>query len=536
MPRRIRRRATSDNGNVRVRAVGNTVKRTDISRQAEDLDGFSEGMLQGAVLATPYSIPDLARLFELSNILRQCIEAMNTNIVRFGYRAIPTNPEGTMEGGEKSMLESFIDSPNTDETLMGIQAKKTTDYEKYGFGFLEVIRDARARPSLLRHAKSYNIRLMKRSGSPVVVKTVVNRGGARSTVTEYKRFRRYVQSIGTTKVYFKEFGDERIMDYRSGVYEGKDKKVDKKYRATELLHERQYSEDNYGLPRWISQIPSILGSRESEEVNMRYFEDNTVPPMIMSVAGGRLTRQSFQDLNNLLKGQGVGKDRQNQILLIEAIPETTGLDEKGTVSLQIEKLADVRPSDGLFKEYDDANMAKIRSSFRLPPVVIGMSQDITFSTANVSAYLAETQVFLPERQGHDEFLNKNFVNHPKGLNLKTVKLESKGPSVTNPDQIIKTLTAVNVMGGVTPRRAIEVTNETMQLSIPQYPKKGEENWEAWMDMPMALSQKIIAVTTQQTGEGDKEDDEQSSKDTDIKDREANGETGVGENATEHGSE
>jgi len=533
MPLRIRKRKTSDNTKVRV--VRRKNKRADMSRQAEDIDGFTDSVTQGTILATPYSIQSLSSLFEQSNILRQCIEAMTTNIVRYGYRAVPMVEGMEVKEEEKNLLESFIESPNTEESLVGIQSKKTTDYEKYGFGFIEVIRNARGKPSLLRHAKSYNIRLMKKIGDPVPIVTSVVRGGTRSKITEYKRFRRYVQSYGTVKTYYKEFGDPRDMDYRTGRYAGDDAKVQKKYKATELLHEHQYSEDSYGLPRWISQMPSILGSREAEEVNMRYFEDNTVPPMIMSVAGGRLTRQSFQDLNKLLQGDGVGKERQNQIMLIEAIPETTGLDEKGSVTLQIERLSDVRPSDGLFKEYDDANMAKVMSSFRLSPVVIGMSQNINFATANVAAYLAESQVFMPERQTHDEFFNKNFVNHPNGLNLMTVKVETKGPSVTNPDQVIKTLTAVNVMGGVTPRMAIEVTNETMQLSLTQYPEEGEEGYEEWMDMPMVLSQKILGAS-QQTGEGEKEDDEQAQKDTDIKDRESNGETGVGEKAAEHGSE
>lgn len=531
MPLRVRRKDT-----VQVRAVKRKTKRADISRQAEDVDGFIDSISSNAVIATPYAISSLSKLFEQSNILRQCISAMTTNIVSYGYRTVPTVIGAAIDGAEKDLLESFIESPNTEESLIGLQSKKTVDYEKYGFGFIEVIRNARGKPTLLRHAKSFNIRLMKKSGKAVPVVTTINRGGSRSKVTELRKYRRYVQSYGTPKrVYYKEFGDTRVMDYRTGKYESKDNKVDKEHYATELLHEHQYSEDNYGLPRWISQIPSILGSREAEEVNMRYFEDNTVPPMIMSVAGGRLTRQSFQDLNRLLTGEGVGKERQNQIMLIEAIPETTGLDDKGTVTLQIEKLTDQRPSDGLFKEYDDANMAKIMSSFRLSPISIGMSQNTNFATANVASYLAESQVFQPERQGHDEFLNKNFVNHPRGLNLQTVKIETKGPSVTNPDQVIKTLTAVNVMGGVTPRMAIEVTNETMQLSLKQYPAIGEEGYEEWMDMPMVLSQKIIGAS-QQTGDGVNEDNEQAQKDQDIKDREMNGETGVGENATENGQQ
>jgi capsid portal protein len=90
--------------------------------------------------------------------------------------------------------------------------------------------------------------------------------------------------------------------------------------------------------------------------------------MILSVAGGRLTSQSFRELEKAVTKQSIGKDRQHKILLIEAVPEREGLDEKGaTVQLKVDKLTDVRQSDGLFSEYDRANQDKIRSSgYRLP--------------------------------------------------------------------------------------------------------------------------------------------------------------------------
>lgn len=90
---------------------------------------------------------------------------------------------------------------------------------------------------------------------------------------------------------------------------------------------------------------------------------------------------------------------------------------------------------------------------------------------------------------HDEVYNKRFVNHPFGLGLKTVCLRSKSPSITNPEMLIKSLTALNVMGAVTPRKAIEAANKILQIEMPQYPEKGAEGYEEWMDKPLALSLK-----------------------------------------------
>ena len=505
-------------------AIGRTRKRADTSRQVEEEDSFYNQHGE-SVIGTPYNLQSLARILEQSNALPQCVGAMVTNVAAVGFKVVPIKKDVKIKKAEQELLESFIESANPDESLTTVHSKVVNNYEKYGFGFYEIIRNRAGQPSIIRYCKSSVTRITKGNGARVPVKATIVRGGSRSTITEYKTFRRYVQKSGQNKVYFKEFGDSRKMSYKTGRYEGeaaeqgssKKYKVPKGEDATELLHTRQMSEDAYGIPRWISQLPNILGSREAEEVNLRYFEDNTVPPMLLSVAGGRLTKASFLELKELLETRGVGAERQHQILLVEAVGEASDIDGKpSNVELKVDKLADARQSDGLFKEYDDANIGKVRSSFRLPPVVLGMSQDVTFATANVSAFLAETQVFLPERRTHDEFMNKRFVNHPLGLNLKTCKLESKGPMLTNPDQVVKALTATNVMGGVTPRSAVDIINETMQLTLPQYPEPNQEGWAEWMDKPISLGQREAMGSTQQTGEGDSTHDEEDTKDGNTK--------------------
>jgi PBSX family phage portal protein len=514
--------------NIRSLNIGaKRVDRADTSRQADDHDAFAIDGIGSSIIATPFVLENLSAIYDQSNVLRQCVSAMVTNVALNGFRTVPIRKGAIVSEEEKAELESFIESANLTESLVGVHSKLVEQYEKFGFGYVEVVRDRKNRPTLLKHCKTSNIRATKRNGNAVTITTQMSRGGRRSTIKERVKFRRYVQRVGTNTVYFKEFGDPRKMSLKTGKYASKAYSVPVSEEATELLHRRQISEDAYGLPRWISQLPSILGSREAEEVNLRYFEDNTVPPMIMSVAGGRLTRESYIQLQAILNAQGVGRERQNQIILVEAVPEVSDLEGKGSVSLQIDKLTDVRQGDGLFDKYGESNIAKVRSSFRLPPVFLGMSQDITFATANVSAYLAEVQVFHPERTMHDEFYNKNFVNHPNGLNLKTVKLESKGPTVTNPEQVLKVLTAGNVMGAVTPRSAIDSINETMQLSLPQYPEPGTKEWLQWMDEPIAFSLKKGTDHAHTH-------DEQAAKDQDIKDREAEGD--ILPAPVEHGQE
>lgn len=493
-------RVTRTRSNARVsaslRTINTSVQRADTSRQV-DPDYTTGYMGSTAPISPPYELTRLAAIFEQSNMLRQCVSAYVTNIAMYGWEIVQASEDTPIDEEERLFLQTIIDSPNSDESLRTIHALIVESYERLGHGYVEVIRDRKGRVSLLRHAPSSTMGVCPRNEEPVLISYDVARGARTVQVQEIKRFRMYRQQQGGRFVFFKEFGDPRRLNCNTGIFASPGNPVSPENEATELIHFRQTSEDVYGIPRWISQLPSILGSREAEEVNLRYFEDNTVPPMILTVAGGRLTGESFRELKAILNAKTVGKERQHQIMLLEAVAERESLDDKGAnVTLQVEKLTDSRPSDALFTAYDEANQAKIRSCFRLPPVSVGLSQDITFATANVSTFVVETQVFGPERTAYDEVWNKKLVNHPLGLNLKSVSLRSKSPVVTNPEILIRSLTALNVMGAVTPRVAREAANKILQIEMPAYPDKDAEGYEPWMDEPI-----IFATKTNSGNEG-----------------------------------
>lgn len=506
---------------------------SDTSRQIAFNDEFlSLASSAGAtvVIPTPYNVNRMYQLTEQSNMLPQCIEAYVTNIVTTGWEVEPLFRGKVVNDGERVELESFLDNANSQEGLVDVFEKVVRDRETVGFGFLEVIRDASRRISLLRYAPSLYTRLCAKDPQDILVEYTIQRGRRVSVVKEYRRFRRFIQIMHGKMVWFKEFGDPRKMDYTNGAFEGQSGYQPGR-EATEILHFKLPSNEAYGVPRWISQLPNIMGSREAEEVNMRYFQDNTVPPMMLMVGNGRLTVQSYQDLKNTLNRDEIGSKRQNKIMLIEAVGESDSLDGKGSpIDLKIEKLTDTRQSDGLFKSYDEGNMAKVRSAYRLPPIIVGMSQDVSFATASTSAFVAESQVFGPERERLNTVLNKLLINGADGLYLTTCKLVSRIPAITSPEMFIKTLTALNVMGAVTPRAAQTAANKVLQVELPPYPEKDEEGYEEWMDKPIVFSAKAGAGPNG----GPATHEEQGQKTNEIKGTEGEGE--VGAKQPEHGSE
>lgn len=446
------------------------------------------------ILPTPYPVGALYSMIEESSILRPCIDAYVTNTVGTGWEIVPAVRGGKMNAGEANELQSFADNANSEESLCAVMSKVVEDREAVGFGFLEGIRDAAGRIALLRHAPSLYTRLGHKHEQEVLVSYSIQRGRRVTTVREFRKFRKFIQLVAGKYVYFREWGDPRRMDRTNGKFEG-EPGYQPGRDATEILHFKLPSNDPYGVPRWISQLPSVLGAREAEEVNMRYFQDNTVPPMMLTVSGGRLTKSSYTELTKMLSAENIGRDRQNKIMLIEAVGDTDSLDKNGSpVQLRVEKLADQRQSDGLFAQYDTSNQDKVRQSWRLPGILVGKNSDSNYANAQVSVFLADSQVFGPGRDEIDEVLNKRVVFSESALGMKSVKLIGRVPTISSPENTIKTLTALNVMGGVTPRSAQLVANSVLQMELPPYPQPGEDGYEEWMDKPIALSRTGAATT------------------------------------------
>lgn len=481
------------------------------SNQSSYVDEFEASISTGLLLPTPYNVATLLNMISQSNMIPQCVESYVVNIVLTGWEVGPASRNSKVDENEQVELQSFIDYANSDESLMSVGACALRDREYLGFGFIEVIRDALGRMSLLRWAPAYRTRLAPRHEEAQLVEYDIPRGRRTVTVKEWRKFRRFAQVVAGNMIWFKEFGDPRKLDSVSGAFEG-ESTYQPGRDATEILHLKNPSNEAYGVPRWVNQTPSVIGSREAEEVNMRYFQDNTVPAMFLTVSGGRLTAASHKELQRVINGTP-GESRQNKITLLEAVGESDSLDSKGTpIQLKVEKLTDVRQSDALFGKYDEAAQAKIRSSFRLSPILVGMANDQTYDNAGTALFAAETQVFAPERTQQDEIYNRKLVNGKAGLGLKTVKLVSRTPAITSPEQLIKSMTALNTMGAVTPRAAQLLANATLQIEIPPYPQPGEAGYEDWMDKPI-----IFAART-------KTDAEQNLKDQSVKDVEKTGDT------------
>ena len=377
-----------------------------------------KGLYGDGILEPPYDLDFLARLPEDSNILSQCIETMETNIDGIGFTLEPRDGAKDNDGAvrkeaenERRKLLNFFEFCNQDIPYSQLRRRVRRDLETLGNGYWEILRDGKGDIVWIEHIEGYTMRLTKQDDDYTPV-TYTIRDEASDALQPYesrKRFRRFVQIRNGVKVYFKEFGDPRPIDSKTGLVLREDE-IDGATLATEVIHFKLYCPSSpYGIPRWIGNLLAVMGSRQAEEVNFEYFENNTVPPLALLVAG-QLEKDTVERIKDFVNDEMRGRKGFNKMLVVEAAPfdvETPGFNTTvPKVSLQFEHLSDAQQKDALFDNYDRTNREKIRSSFRLPPIFVGLTTDYTRATAQESRDVAEEQVFGPERADHDFVINR----------------------------------------------------------------------------------------------------------------------------------
>lgn len=428
------------------------------------------------VLRPPYKMETLKMLPIRNAILLQCIHAMVTNCHSFGWTLTYNGEKGKEQApesqAEKIRIQNLLEFPNDHDSFGNMRVKAGTDYEVLGNSYFEAGRDATGNVSFYYHVPGEKVRLCKVDSTPVPVKMTLMRNGKPVQITARRYFRRFCQMVGTDKVYFKEFGDPRAIDPKTGNV---NTALPLEQQATEILHVPQYwSGSPYGIPCWVNNMPAILGMREAEMVNLQYFEDNAIPAMAILVSGGTLAEDTLLELQEKFVNSK-GRDQINRVVVIEAVADLDAAGDTDSAppvpSLSIEPLRDAQQSDALFLAYDEASMAKIRGSFRLPPIYVGRSDDYTRATAESSAQLAEIQVFAPRRNVFDDIMNTKLLVYNNEM-PKFWRFRSNGSKLVDPALILQALTVLEALGAASPNLAIQIANDLFGLTLQPI----EDDW------------------------------------------------------------
>ena len=352
--------------------------------------------------------------------------------------------------------------------------------EIYGIAYIEVIRNIAGEVvqiELIRDTPS--IRKTKPL-EPYITTTYYHHG---KEWKRKKKYCKYKQEIGGNTVYFKEFGDTRIMDRRDGSYIENNETLDITYQANEIM-EFTIGTEPYGEVRWIGQVLGVDGSRKAENLNHNYFENGRHTPLLIMIKGGTLTDESFEKLQQYMNDiKGEAGQHAFMILETETTDGRADFDQSEKPEIEIKEIANILQKDELFQNYIDNNRRKVQSAFQLPDIYVAYTTDFNRATAQTAQVITEQQVFQPERKSLAWTINNRLLN---GYRFRYVEAYFLEPDISNPDDVYKLLTVANNAGGLTPNKAKQIVYEA-------YGEVSEDYKEEWGNIPLAYSK------TQTTG-------------------------------------
>lgn len=425
----------------------------------------------------PANLDGLAQMVNTSTILPQCIRAYKNNIAGFGIgvRYIEDEEETPEKEEEYTKAEELIELLNLEQDTKEVFEDLIEARETYGIAYLEVIRDMAGNVVQIEFVKETPSIQKTIPLDPYMTTTYYHKGKA---VERKKRYCKYKQMIGGKTVYFKEFGDPRIMDLRTGEYLKKGEEIPVEWQANEIM-EFALGTEPYGTVRWIGQCLSVDGSRRAESLNNNYFINGRHTPLMIMVKGGTLSEESYTQLQEYIDDIK-GEKGQHAFLLLEteATDGRTDFDQQNRPEVEIKELASILQQDELFGDYLESNRKKVQSAFQLPDLYVAYTTDFNRATAQTAQEITEKQVFQPERKSLAWVINNKLLN---GYNFQHVEAYFLEPDISNPDDMFRILTAANYAGGVTPNFAKQIMYEMHGEVAENYP-------EEWGDIPLTIYQ------------------------------------------------
>ena len=417
------------------------------------------------IIQPPYNLRSLDRISQDNNALGPCIEAMVTNIDGTGYEFAADDEEAEDEEDDTNIvaLQEFFNEPWPGITWSEMRKLIRRDMERTGNGYIEILRNPQDKIVMIRHVDAKMMRMLRLDDAiPIDVKVI--RQGVLQTVTVNLRERRYCQLVnGVSLMYFKEFGSKRDLHKKTAVWSPMGQKLPAHQRATEIMHFTVLPDAHtpYGIPRWVNQIPSVLGSRKAEEFNLDYFDNGGVPPVMVILQGGTLQAETRKAIEQKNSGPAT---KNNRLQVLEVEPVGGGLD--GPVPqarVTVERFGGDRTTDSMFEMYDEKCEKRVRRSFRLPPMFVGAADDYTFATAFASYTVAEAQVFKPER---DEFDNIMTMRLLPAMGYDGYKHRSKPLVIEDATLKLQGIEVIQTMADqVEPGDIVEAVNEVAGLHL-----------------------------------------------------------------------
>jgi len=305
---------------------------------------------------------------------------------------------------------------------------------------------------------------------------------------------------GWNVVYFREFGDPRIIDSRDGRVIGnyltgefpdqteldpetREPKYAPRWWANELIIDKTYFSlwQPYGRPWWFGVAETDMGLTSAAEANRHGIEDPTIPRVIIGAEGTDTAYGDIERLDDKARKERSGDTGAHfRMMLFETKPTVIGDELSGEAKgvrpgLTVHQISNL-PDDGLFVEFDEQGRKKVRSARGLSSMSVGLSEDFSFASAQASMQVENQRVFDPEREAFEDLINGTILTSLRAL---WWRYQSRRTRIIAPEERTRAIEVAEEGGALTPNKHRELLSDTLGTEI-------EPISEDWGDRPFAV--------------------------------------------------
>lgn len=294
------------------------------------------------IIEPPYDLMKLMNWNNVSVIHSSCIRVKVQDTVGIGYHLEPTDKNAqdivvteAEEDADYTTLTNFFKKVNPKESMTAVLRKAYFDWEGCGNAYIEVARDLKDRVSGLYHVNATTVRWCKDK-------------------------QRLIQRVGQEFVYFKVFGDTRILNKNTGNFV---KEVPKpEDAANEIIPMNIYSwmSSTYGTPEWLPALYAMFGDMKETEYNIDFFINYGVPAYAVLFEGVTMDPTVNEEITKYFETTLKGSNHKTMIL---------GCPKGGVI--KFERLS-VEAKEASFRVYKKDNRQDILAAHRVPPYRVGV--------------------------------------------------------------------------------------------------------------------------------------------------------------------
>ncbi|MGE5788324.1 MAG: phage portal protein, partial [Myxococcales bacterium] len=193
------------------------------------------------------------------------------------------------------------------------------------------------------------------------------------------------------------------------------------------------------------------------------------------VSGGRISDASVPRIERFIEENLKGKANFHKIPILEADGAGTG--DGGRAKIELHPLTEAQQKDALFGQYDERNIDKVGSAFRLPRLLRGETKDFNRATAESALRFAEDQVFQPERDEFDFLMNRRLL---ADLGIRFWRFRTQTTMPRDPERLADMVERLVRVGVLTPEEGRTLAGDVFNR---EFRKLGDD----WTKRPITLT-------------------------------------------------